>query len=453
MKGLLLAAPQSGSGKTTLACALLRVLQKKGYSPCAFKCGPDYLDPTFHRAVLGVESHNLDLFLSQPEEVRSLFSRSVAGHDLALVEGAMGLYDGVGGSTDQASAWQVADTLDLPIFLVVRPKGASLTLAAQIKGLMGFRANSHISGLFLNDCSETLYRSLAPMLERETGLPVLGFLPHSEDARFESRHLGLLAAQEICDLDQRVDRLADTLLHTADLVRLLSLCSIPEIPAAPPVHTREYPVKIAVAYDKAFSFIYAETIENFKALGGELIFFSPISDPCIPQGADALYLPGGYPELCAKALSENRSMRESILSAVRGGLPTVAECGGFLYLGHTFQTEDGRIWPMVGVLTGESHPTGRLVRFGYATLTPSEDSLLFRAGEKVPCHEFHYWDSTDNGEDLLAVKPATGRSWHCGHLSPTLYAGFPHLYFTQTLARRFLSAAWDHHQGEHHAAF
>ena len=182
MLQLVLAAPRSGSGKTTAACALLAALQARGAQPCAFKAGPDYIDPMFHRAVLGVESHNLDLFFSNPATVRGLYARHAAGHGAAVVEGAMGYYDGLGGVSDTASVWHLADTLGLPVLLVVRPKGASLTLAAELRGLLAFRTPHHLAGILLNDCSENLYNLLAPMLEKETGLPVVGYLPPLPEA-------------------------------------------------------------------------------------------------------------------------------------------------------------------------------------------------------------------------------------------------------------------------------
>ena len=394
----LLAAPNSGSGKTTLACALLAALKNRGYAPCAFKCGPDYIDPMFHRAVLGVESHNLDLFFSSPETARGLYASGAAGHGAAVCEGAMGFYDGLSGTSTTASAWQVADTLDLPVLLVVRPKGASLTLAAQIKGLQSFRTPSHLAGILLNDCKPGLYKMLAPMLEAETGLPVAGFL--------------------------------------------LSLCEQPA-PAAAQIkqeHKKQC-VKIAVARDEAFCFAYAETLEALTAAGAELVPFSPVRDQALPEGAGGLYLPGGYPELHAQALSENTSMRQSIRGAVAAGLPTVAECGGFLYLGQTLEDAEGGIWPMAGVLPGQGVKVGRLVRFGYATLTARADSLLFRAGEPFPVHEFHHWDSTENGTALTASK-ANGRQWACGFANEHFYAGFPHLYWAGTpLPERFVAAA------------
>ena len=440
---LLLAAPASGSGKTAVTCALLAALAKRGLAPCAFKCGPDYIDPMFHRAVLGVDCCNLDLFLCGEARLRALYARQSAGHGAAVCEGVMGLYDGVGGNTDRASAWHVASTLELPVLLVIRPKGASLTLAAQINGLRGFRADSRIRGLFLNDCAPMLFASLAPMLERETGLPVLGYLPHMEAATFESRHLGLYTAGEIEDLQQRIDALAQTLEETTDMDRLLRLFAGRDrergaTPAAAPAKAR-----IAVARDAAFCFAYAETLAAFREAGAELAEFSPLRDTALPEDVGGLYLPGGYPELYARQLSQNAEMRGAIRAAVRSGLPTVAECGGFLYLGQSLEDEAGRAYPMAGALPGDGVRTQRLVRFGYAHLTANGDSLLFSKGERIPVHEFHYWDSTENGADFEAKKPASGRSWLCGFATERLYAAFPHLYFwgEPRWAARFVEAA------------
>ena len=199
MMQFLIAAPRSGSGKTTMTCAVLAALKKRGADPCAFKSGPDYIDPMFHRSALQVDSHNLDLFLSDRPTVQALYARCAAGHDAAVCEGAMGFYDGQG-LTTRASAWELADTLGLPVLLVVQPGGASVTLAAEIQGLVHFRKNSHISGILLNSCSEKLYKLLKDLLERETGLPVLGYLPRLPQAAVESRHLGLKTAGEITDI-------------------------------------------------------------------------------------------------------------------------------------------------------------------------------------------------------------------------------------------------------------
>lgn len=439
----LLAAPASGSGKTAVTCALLAALSKRRLAPCAFKCGPDYIDPMFHRSVLGVESHNLDLFLCGEERLRMLYESHLAGYGAAVCEGVMGFYDGVGGSTTQASAWHVASTLKLPVLLIIRPKGASLTLAAQIKGLCDFRENSRIRGIFLNDCSPMLFRSLAPMLEKETGLPVLGYLPHMEEAAFESRHLGLYTAGEIENLQQRIDVLAQKLEETTDMERFLRLFAERESTGAVQPVSAPAKVRIAVAHDEAFCFTYAETLEAFRNAGAELVEFSPLHDAALPEKIGGLYLPGGYPELYACKLSKNKAMRMAVQNAVQSGLPTVAECGGFLYLGQSLQDETGHAYPMAGVLPGDGIKKEKLVRFGYAHLTAKDDSLLFVKGERIPVHEFHYWDSTENGEDFSAEKPVSGRSWSCGFAGENLYAAFPHLYFWENpkWSERFVQAA------------
>ena len=438
----LLAAPRSGSGKTTMTCALLMALKRRGCAPCAFKSGPDYIDPMFHRAVLGVESRSLDLFFSAPETVRALYAKGAAGHGAAVCEGAMGFYDGLGGVSDRASAWHLADTLGLPVLLVVEPKGQSLTLAAELKGLVNFRTPSHIAGILLNNCTARMHALLAPMLEEETGLPVLGFLPKLPEAVIGSRHLGLYTAAEVENLQQKLALLADAVEEHIDWPRLLDLCekeppALPARPETPPAR-----VRIAVAQDEAFCFTYAETLEAFRDAGAEVVFFSPLRDTALPENIGGLYLPGGYPELHARELSENTSLLREIKRKIESGLPTAAECGGFLYLGQSLTDAEGQSWPMVGVLPGEAKDAGRLVRFGYAALSADSDSMLFRAGESFPIHEFHHWDSTANGVALAAKKPVGGAEWRCGSVNEHFYAGFPHLYWAGTpLPQRFAAAA------------
>ena len=438
----LLAAPRSGSGKTTMTCALLMALKRRGCAPCAFKSGPDYIDPMFHRAVLGVESRSLDLFFSAPETVRTLYARGAAGHGAAVCEGAMGFYDGLGGVSDRASAWHLADTLGLPVLLVVEPKGQSLTLAAELKGLVNFRTPSHIAGILLNNCTARMHALLAPMLEEETGLPVLGFLPKLPEAVIGSRHLGLYTAAEVENLQQKLALLADAAEEHIDWPRLLALCEKepPALPEKAPQPSAR--VRIAVAQDEAFCFAYTETLEAFRDAGAEVVFFSPLRDTALPENIGGLYLPGGYPELHARELSENTSLLREIKQKIEFGLPTAAECGGFLYLGQSLTDAEGQSWPMVGVLPGEAKDAGRLVRFGYAALSADSDSMLFRAGESFPIHEFHHWDSTANGVALAAKKPVGGAEWRCGFVNEHFYAGFPHLYWAGTpLPQRFAAAA------------
>ena len=444
MKQILITAMHSGAGKTIVTCSLLAALKKRGTDVHAFKCGPDYIDPMFHTKVLGIPSRNLDLFLQGKDAVRS--SVALHGGEFAVLEGAMGYYDGING-TDEASAFAVADLLSCPSILVVRPGGSMLTLAAQIRGMTAFRRDSHLVGILLNGCRESLAGSLMPVLERETGLPVLGFLPPMEEAVLESRHLGLLTAEEITDLSARFAVLSVQMERTVDLDALLRLASLcdgekPKRKKSPRACT------IAVAKDEAFCFCYADSLEALENAGAELVFFSPLRDRTLPEEAGGLYLCGGYPELYAGRLAENTTMRQSICEAVNSGLPTVAECGAFLYLQQMLENERKEIFPMCGCFPGTGFQTGSLQRFGYEWLLAEDNSLLFRKGERIPAHEFHYWDCTENGSDLCVVKP-NGKTWRCGYTGPACYAAFPHLHLggELPLAKRFVEACISYADG------
>lgn len=435
MKKLMLTAMHSGAGKTVCTCALLAALKARRVPVHAFKCGPDYIDPMFHTRVLGVPSRNLDLFLQGEEGLRRTLAHGRGA--LALMEGAMGYYDGLAG-TERCSAWETACVTDTPAVLVLRPKGAGLSLAAQVRGMLDFRQDSRIAALLLADCRESLAERLRPMLEWETALPVLGFLPPMEEARLESRHLGLLSPEEIDDLGGRFAHIAQQTERSVDLDALLALAK-EERDGEPVFKNPLRRCRIAVARDEAFCFYYEDNFELLRAAGAELLFFSPLRHEALPADADGLYLGGGYPELYAAQLAANAPMRESIRRAVESGLPTVAECGGFLYLQQSLEDGEGVARPMCGVLEGAGLRTGRLQRFGYHTLCAQGDSLLLRRGERLPVHEFHYWDSTQPGAAFRSEK-TDGRQWSCGFASKTLYAAFPHLHFggELPLAERFV---------------
>ena len=450
MKRIMIAAMSSGSGKTVMTCGLLRAFSRLGLMVEGFKCGPDYIDPMFHRRVLGVPSRNLDLYLQGEAGVKRTMEKQSA--QLAILEGAMGFYDGLGGTTE-ASAWEVADTLHIPAVLVVRPGGSSITLAAQIRGLMEFRSPSHIVGLLLTDCKPMLFTHLRPILERETGLPVLGYLPPMEEAHIPSRHLGLVTAEEIQNLSARFDAIAAELETHVELPKLLELAA--EAPCPEPLRKQEKtPVRcrIAVAMDAAFSFYYQDNLDALECAGAELCYFSPLGDKALPD-VDGLYLGGGYPELYLPQLAKNESLRGEIRRSVQSGMPTVAECGGFLYLQKALKDTHGTLWPMVGTLPGTGYGTERLQRFGYLTLSGEQDSLLLRAGEQVHAHEFHYWDCTDCGSDLIAGKTG-GRTWRCGFVGKRLYAAFPHIHWGGALpmAERFVQAAAEYREERQHGA-
>ena len=459
MKRVMISAMSSGSGKTIITGGLMRVFQRRGLSVLGFKCGPDYIDPMFHSRVLGIPGRNLDLFLQGEEGVKRTLSRKVA--DIAVIEGAMGYYDGISG-TDENSAWQIAGLTGTPVILTIRPQGQSLTLAAQIRGMQSFRDKNQIAGVIFTDCKKPLWLHLKPIVEKETGLPVLGYLPPMEEAALPSRHLGLVTADEIEDLKERFDAIAGRLEENCDLDNLLEIADRKD-PAAEkrmgtaghkenldmtgkekgrgPSSGRKFRCRIGTAMDEAFSFYYEDSLDMLREYGAEIIPFSPLRDPVIPD-VDALYLGGGYPELYLKELSGNISMRESVRHAIENGMPAVAECGGFMYLHKSIRDVGGTEYPMAGVLPGTVYKTESLRRFGYLTLRADTDSLLFRRGEAIPAHEFHYWESTECGESLTAEKKG-GRTWKCGYTGSALYAAFPHLHLggEKPLAERFVRAA------------
>ena len=443
---LLLCASASGGGKTTVTCAILQALVNRELNPVAFKCGPDYIDPMFHSEIIGAKSRNLDLFFLGEDTTRYLLEKNSAGSGLALIEGVMGYYDGIAMS-QEASAYRLAQVTQTPAVLVVDGRGSASTLAAVVHGMHTFRPDSGIKGVILNRVSPMLYPRLKECIETETGLPVYGYLPNLPDCALESRHLGLVTASEVAGLKEKLQRLAVQAEKSLDLEGLLALASSAPALNPKPVDLPEpvegHPV-IAVAKDRAFCFYYADGLELLETLGARLVEFSPLEDESLPEGTCGLYLGGGYPELYAKELAANHGLLREIHHKVLHGLPTVAECGGFLYLNRQMGDADGRFdWRMVGAFSGHASNTGKLGRFGYVTLTAQTDGLLCKAGESFPAHEFHYWDSTTPGTDFHAQKPLSDRGWDCAFHTSTLYAGFPHFHFwaRPELARNFIAAA------------
>ena len=434
---ILIAGTNSGCGKTTVALALLSALQARGLPLAAFKCGPDYIDPMFHREALGLPGRNLDPFFSDAEQLCAALAAQKDG--LSLIEGVMGYYDGVG-AQGAYSTYDVARSTGTPVILVVNVRGMYSSAGAVLRGFRDFRRDSQVRGVIFNGASPALYEGLK-QIAVDAGVAPLGFLPREEALAIGSRHLGLITAAEIDDVRQKLRALGALAQRHIDLDGVLALAA-----SAPVLHEQARPVspvadvRVAVARDRAFCFLYEENLALLRALGCALCFFSPLSDGALPEGIGALYLPGGYPELHLEALSGNAAMRRAVRIAVEGGLPTIAECGGFLYLHDAL---DG--CPMAGVIHAGAYRTERLRRFGYATLTAKADSLLCERGERIRVHEFHYYESDDCGADLRAEKP-DGRAWDCVHAGASLWAGFPHLYLPANVrcAQRFVRKAGEY---------
>ncbi len=428
---LVLAGTHSGCGKTMVTGAILQALVNRKLKVGAFKCGPDYIDPMFHSRIIGANSSNLDLFLFNENTLKYLLVKNGAKQDINIIEGVMGFYDGMGLTTTTASTYEISQVTQSPVVLVVGAKGASLSILASIQGFLSFCPDQKISGVILNQCTAGTYSVLAKEIRKRFSNRVrpLGFLPTLRDCSLESRRLGLVAAAEVEDLRGKLQILAGQAEETLDLDGLLELaqsasaisCTRPELP-----HYEEA-VRIAVARDSAFCFYYEDSLDVLEEMGAELVSFSPMFDRALPMNIQGLYLGGGYPDLFAQKLSDNKTMLASVKEALIRGIPCIAECGGFMYL-----TERIGEFPMVAYLPGKSFDRGKLTRFGYAYLKAEEDNMLCKAGEEIPGHEFHYWDSEDPGSSFTARK-ASGRTWSCVHATDRLYAGYPHFHFLSNL--------------------
>lgn len=422
---LVLAAPHSGSGKTMITMGLLAAFQNRGVKLSSYKCGPDYIDPMFHSRVLGLPTRNLDTYFTAADTTRMLFTQGQKeGTELSLIEGVMGYYDGAGLATEIGSTYELANVLEAPVVLIIDATGMSLSAVAVLKGFLEYRTPSRIAGVVFNRMSKQVYESIRPEVEA-LGICVCGYVPKMTDMELPSRHLGLVTPEELGDLKVYVDKLAKRIEETVDLDALFALaCSAPEFtwkPVMLPALSRT--LHVSVARDEAFCFWYEDNLKLLREIGAKVQFFSPLHEKQLPEGTDVLLLTGGYPELYARELSENTSMRQAIYAALEDGVYVLAECGGFLYLTEQLEDMEGHSYPMVGWIPAKAFQTKKLSRFGYIELTPKAGSAQIRG------HEFHYFDTTDNGSNFIAKKPFRDVSWECMHASERALVGFPHLYY------------------------
>ncbi|MEN6460123.1 MAG: cobyrinate a,c-diamide synthase [Syntrophomonas sp.] len=445
---IMIAAAGSGCGKTTITCGLLQAYLNRGKKLASFKCGPDYIDPMFHSEVLGIKSRNLDLFFNDENTIKYLLSKNANDCELAIIEGVMGYYDGLGARTTEYSSYDLARRTETPVILVVDCKGMSCSVLAVIKGFAEMRPDSNVQGVILNRLPPMLYADLKELIEEELDVQVLGYMPELKDSQIESRHLGLVTAQEIGNLKEIIAGLARQTENSVDLDKIMQIAE----QAAPVEYditeelqkinkiTAEVPIKIGVAMDKAFCFYYQDNLDLLEELGAEIVTFSPLEDKALPAGIQGIIIGGGYPELYLEQLSRNENMLLAIKRAIAQGMPCLAECGGFMYLHQYIEDEQGTPYKMIGAIEGKSFPTNKLRRFGYVSLTAREDNLLGEKGMEIRGHEFHYWDSTNTGNSFHAQKPLQKANWDCVVAGPNLWAGFPHIHFYNNLgtAIRFL---------------
>jgi cobyrinic acid a,c-diamide synthase len=419
----------------------MQALSDRGFDVQGYKAGPDYIDTAFHTHFCKKASRNLDLFMMGEEGVKASFAKG--NGDIGIVEGVMGLYDGLGYDS-KYSTYHLSQVLNIPIMLVITPKAQSNTICAELIGLLNYE-NANIMGVVLNNISEGYFQLLKKMIERNTPLKVFGYMPKDERIVLGSRHLGLVQSSEIEDLDRKIGIASKHLEEHVDIEGLLRCFSegeqhneYKEAFTKSVIEDSEFecdnklldnisgPLRIAYAYDKAFNFYYIENLELLEKVG-ELIPFSPLSDKSLPENIDFLYIGGGYPEVFEEELGSNIELLKDIENKLEKGLPAYAECGGLMYL-----TKGSEKNKLVGFFDGEYKMSNGLVNFGYAELQISKENHVFPKGLKINCHEFH--------KSYVELKePATFSlnknyydeelNWKCGYIKNNVIASYAHIHF------------------------
>lgn len=429
MKGFVLAGTHSGVGKTTVTLGVMRALCNRGIRIAPFKVGPDYIDPMFHRIAANAPSYNLDLVLMGQDGIERTFQKKSRGRDLSIVEGVMGLYDGLNFERNNGSSAHLARILNLPVFLIVDAHGMAASVVAHIRGFVEYEPDLNIAGVILNRVSsKSLFEYLKAPIEEKLEVPCVGFLEKDPAMRLESRHLGLVPVNELANFERQLNVIADRVEKNFDWKRFDELIPVQPEPTGENRNLEQWAkgLKIAIAKDDAFNFYYQENLDLIEAMGGEWITCSPLKDSMLPEDIDALYLGGGFPEIFAEELIGNTDFVEDLAKKISAGLPVYAECGGYIYLSKSIKQLDGRVMPMMGILPGEAEMTKKLQRFGYVSCDWGEGT--------VPGHEFHR-------SKIVHAKPVQqkfhvsllrnpNKQWKCGERQGNIFAGYPHLHFT-----------------------
>jgi cobyrinic acid a,c-diamide synthase len=408
--GLIIAAPRSGAGKTTLTLALLAALKRRGLRVQAAKAGPDYIDPRFHEAATGRPSFNLDSWAMPPALIGALLREGVAAAELLVIEGAMGLFDGIPAAPRRTGATaDLAARLGLPVLLVIDVAGQSQSAAAVVRGFAAHDAEVKIGGVLLNKLGSARHAKLVADAIAPLGVPVLGAIPRDANVVLPERHLGLVQAGEHGDLDARLDHLAGIAEAHLDLNGITRLASPPRLSSAETALPLPPPgVRIALAQDDAFSFVYPHVLAGWRKAGAEIVAFSPIADEPPPEDCDACWLPGGYPELHAGRLAAAARFREG-LARFAATRPVHGECGGYMALGESLEDADQITHRMAGLLGHATSFAKRKLHLGYREAQLLADSVFGKAGTRLRGHEFHYAVLVDPGHDAPLVELADGQ--------------------------------------------
>lgn len=448
MKKLLIAGTTSGSGKTTITLGLLKALSE-AHQVQAYKIGPDYVDTKFHTRITGRPSRNIDSFLTPDDPTLNyLFTENTQDVDFGIVEGVMGLYDGLGSDKDAFSTSSIAKKMSLPVILVIDAHGISTSAAALVKGYLDFDPKVNICGVIVNNVmGASHYELVKAAIDRYVKIPVLGYLPHNAAVSLPSRQLGLVPDDEVMQVDQKISEVAEEMKAHVDISLIEHLARDDQRVIESPVAPKTSSLTVGIAKDDAFNFYYADNISLLKQSGIRLVPFSPIKDAHLPD-VDVLYFGGGYPEEFAEQLSKNQSMLKDVRQFSLAGKPIYAECGGLMYLGQHLKVGEEN-YEMVGVLDGDSEMTSRLKRFGYCYAKSLKTNQLAAVNETVVGHEFHHSVFTVNdGDQLKPVLKMTKvrdqqvvSKWTGGFQVRNTFASYLHIHFYQnkTLFNRLVT--------------
>lgn len=431
---LVIAGTGSGVGKTTFTIGLMAALQQKGFQVQGFKCGPDYIDPTFHTAVTGRASRNLDSWMFDEKTVIDVLERNSRDADISIIEGVMGFYDGKSPLEDRGSTAEISILTKSPVLLIVNCASMARSAAAIVKGFQLFNTKVNIVAVIANQVgSEGHYKIVKAAVEQECGIPVVGYLKKEQNIEMPSRHLGLIPAIERGELQPFFRQLGELISATVDIEKIYELSNAPELPTIQPSIfdvKNNGQVKIAVAKDAAFNFYYEENIELLQANGATIEYFAPLDGEEVPTDADGLYIGGGFPEEFAQQLAQQTDVKKSIQQAIKKGIPTLAECGGFMFLTEAIFTTDGKRFEMVDCIPGTIQMQTRLVALGYREIFGTKENFLIREGQEAKGHEFHYstYSKPENIQYAYETKSRFKKQGE-GYMHENLIAGYTHFHF------------------------
>lgn len=431
---IVIAGTGSGVGKTTLTIGIMSALSKRGLSVQGFKCGPDYIDPSYHTAVTERVSRNLDSWMLSHERVLDIFRHGNRDADISIIEGVMGFFDGKSPETNEGSTAEISIITKSPVLLVVNCESMARSAAAIVKGFQLFAEGPNIVGVIANKVgSEGHFQLVKKAIEQECHIPVIGYLKQDVDIEIPERHLGLIPSIERGELTPLFDKMGDLVLETIDIDKLL------ELAVAEPIIEKNKSslfekkqnkmTRIAVAKDAAFNFYYPENLEILEANGAEMVYFSPLANEKLPD-VDGLYIGGGFPEEFALDLESNVKTKETILKAIKAGLPTLAECGGFMYLTESIETTEQKTYQMMGIIPGKIKMHSYLQALGYREISGLNDNFIL-TDQIGRGHEFHYSSFLANENELSHAYETKGLRGvnKEGYLKYNLVAGYTHLHF------------------------